>query len=585
MFGDKPIPTGSVQELIVQLLDRGYDRAVAPLVRNITTGVTSGVVAQRLAELEAEAARLAADGQRLAPDNPVLRALTADLEPVLRRAAGRLDGVAPEIQQQAGSTADTIQRQLALPGISPEQMEVMGFQWNTPSPEALDALIGYTEGSAWAEQIAYYGDGILDVINRQATVGYVAGWNPRKTARMILETTQALPQHRAQTMARTLQMTSHRDATALVQQQNAHILEEQIRIAALDDRTCLACIALHGERYPLGVRIDDHHQGRCTSVGVVKGRELNVQSGEDWFAGLSDERQLAIAGPGKYEALKRGQATLRDFVWQYDDPVFGQMVGEASLKGLALRGGGRSEPAAEPRVATGEFLADGTQRSHQGAKEGYSTARRSDYLPVAEFDAWEAGLSAAERDAIMGWAHNDYDEFRRIALVIDEQGRDIAYAGIGDETRTRYERFEEAIRRGTPYRGVSYRGIAIRDWGGTAEDWANQEYPIGSQHRWNQWASMTTDPGVALEFVQNTQLDLFLQNDIRNAPGVIFEIVSTSNSFLGGTARIRESEALLHQGVTLRVESVSQQVYTRGSEDGTEKKRMTVIQLREVLGG
>jgi hypothetical protein len=54
-----------------------------------------------------------------------------------------------------------------------------------------------------------------------------------------------------------------------------------------------------------------------------------VLTGEQWYNGMTDVQQQKLAGPGAWEGLKSGKATLRDFVQGYDDPVFGEMVREA----------------------------------------------------------------------------------------------------------------------------------------------------------------------------------------------------------------------------------------------------------------
>ena len=59
------------------------------------------------------------------------------------------------------------------------------------------------------------------------------------------------------------------------------------------------------------------------------------QTGPEWFAGLSPERQAQQASflrsPGKLNAYRDG-TPLADFVGHHEDPVFGWQVIEQSLK-------------------------------------------------------------------------------------------------------------------------------------------------------------------------------------------------------------------------------------------------------------
>lgn len=326
----------SPSELIASLLDRGYAQATRQVVQSIAN--MSPVVTQRLADLEIEAQRLSEAGERLRPDNPVLRALMADLEPQLRRNAAMIEAVAPDLQSSASEAAGTIQRQLALPGFSDEALRVIGIAWNVPDPEAVAALVDYVNRAEFRSLINDFLPNVQQVVINQAIRGIAEGWSPLKTAREIVRMTQSVPLAQAQTMMRTLQLTSYRDATVAHQVANADIVDEVIRIAALDRRTCLACVALHGTKLQVGERVNDHHNGRCTSVVKVRGRELTVQTGEDWFNSLPIERQREQSGfattPAKFRAFQDGAVRLNDFVQPYKDDVFGDMVREASLKGV-----------------------------------------------------------------------------------------------------------------------------------------------------------------------------------------------------------------------------------------------------------
>jgi hypothetical protein len=82
-------PTNRIGDLTRQLLDRGYEQATRQTLNAIGSSVGTGIIRQRLGELDAEVARLVAAGERLNPTNPVLRALLADLDTELTRMAAR----------------------------------------------------------------------------------------------------------------------------------------------------------------------------------------------------------------------------------------------------------------------------------------------------------------------------------------------------------------------------------------------------------------------------------------------------------------------------------------------------------------
>jgi hypothetical protein len=333
-------------ELIAELIDGGYERATEATIRAILRGSNSGVIKKRLAELKDEAIRLADDGKRLTTDNPVLRALFADMDDVLANNRALIANSGVELQETAVDAAMAINRQLALPGISDAQLAQLGVRWNSADPEVINELVGFVENPAWADELAKYGDDVAKVIREQAITGVANGWGPVRIANAITRRIQGLPssgdvarvagvsESQAVNMMRTLQMQSFRSAQTINRMQNADILDSQIRIAALDDRTCLACISLHGETLEINERIDDHHQGRCTSIPVVKGRPRSVQSGQEWWDGLSPSQQLGNRSGASVRSLQDGATTLPEFVLPYEDKVFGDMLRENSLKGV-----------------------------------------------------------------------------------------------------------------------------------------------------------------------------------------------------------------------------------------------------------
>lgn len=345
----QPRGGGRLSQLVSRLLDRDFNREALPVLRAISRTTNSGQIARRMKELDDEVARLVAAGEtRLRPDNPVLRTLVRDLEAAMRGNVLLLDGVSEPLQESGVTAAPQVQRAAATAGLNPGMAARVRAAWNVPDPEAVARLVGYAGSDAWEKQLRDYGKDVPRIIADQATRGIVQGWSPRRTAVRIRELAENLPAHRAATLARTLQLTSYRDATAATQEANRDIARRVVRIATLDQRTCLSCVSAHGDVLWDGQgsapvrRVNDHHSGRCTSVVIVKGRSTAIRSGEDWFNSLPRGERNKMAAlrnsPGKRAALDRGEVSLRDFRQPYDDAVFGQMLREASLRDAKGRG-------------------------------------------------------------------------------------------------------------------------------------------------------------------------------------------------------------------------------------------------------
>jgi SPP1 gp7 family putative phage head morphogenesis protein len=161
------------------------------------------------------------------------------------------------------------------------------------------------------------------------------GLGPIQVAKNVRHFAEEMPKYAAERLTRTLQITSYRDAETAQTAANDGVIDYKIRIAALDDKTCLSCIELHGSVMKPDERVDDHYNGRCTSIYSVKGQNLQIQKGSDWFNGLSPERQAQqrsfVNNQAKFRAFQDG-VPLSDFVGTHTDDVFGNQFVEMSLK-------------------------------------------------------------------------------------------------------------------------------------------------------------------------------------------------------------------------------------------------------------
>lgn len=318
-----------IRELLSRLLDGGYNQAIGPVIAAYTR--ENPLLKKRLADFQAEAQRLADLGQTFSYDNPIARALLADLADALRREREAMNQAAGNIQQTGIKAGEQAARKLTF--LDFNQREI-GVVWNQPDPRAIAQVVSYASGSAWQSELDKFQGGITGRVNEIMIRGIIGGKNPLTIAREISQVVDTMPRYAINNLMRTMQLTAYRDATNMSYLANADKLDYQIRIAALDGRCCMACVALHGTRLEIGQRVTDHHQGRCTSIAVVKGYERTVQSGSDWFEGLSQERQQKQMGMAAWQAWQAGDVTLADFAQKYTDSVFGEMVKEASLKGL-----------------------------------------------------------------------------------------------------------------------------------------------------------------------------------------------------------------------------------------------------------
>lgn len=325
-------------------LNQGFEDTTRSVVRAITKSSNSGIINQRLNELIAEAKLLAEAGKKIEADNAILTALFSNMDDTIAANVDRIRLAAGGLQGDAFSVADLANRQLMLEGFDEATRTLISAQWNRVDPQVMEALVGYVDNAAWEQQLAQYGDDVVQQIRDIAINGPLEGWGPNRVANAIVNSVQGkaggagFPQSQAENLMRTLQGQSFRTAQTINRVANADILEPgdkgQLRLSALEpSRSCLACVALHGTYLPFDQRVDDHHRGLCTSIPLLSGRPRTIETGQEWWDKRTPAQQLAQAGPANFAALESGAMTLPDYVQPYHDPVFGDMLRQSSLSG------------------------------------------------------------------------------------------------------------------------------------------------------------------------------------------------------------------------------------------------------------
>jgi len=138
--------------------------------------------------------------------------------------------------------------------------------------------------------------------------------------------------NRALTIARTEQLRAYRTA-ATEQMKASGVVEGWIWRSALQDRTCLACLAMDGQQFSLDEELTDHPNGRCFKQPIIKGlTPIAAKSGAEWFSQQSEETQRAMMGPKRYEAWKAGAFEFIELARRSESDVWGPSVRVAGIE-------------------------------------------------------------------------------------------------------------------------------------------------------------------------------------------------------------------------------------------------------------
>lgn len=182
--------------------------------------------------------------------------------------------------------------------------------WNRLPTSAVESMVGtLQDGSPLRDLLNALPNDAGAVVADRLVQGLALGKNPRSIAREIRK---GLGENlvRALRISRTEVMRSYREATRQSYQANSDVVAGWVWLSALNERTCPACWAMHGTEHKLDERLDDHPQGRCTMVPLFKGETKVVPTGVEEFEKLTDEKKLAVLGPGKLVAYRRKWLTL-----------------------------------------------------------------------------------------------------------------------------------------------------------------------------------------------------------------------------------------------------------------------------------
>lgn len=252
---------------------------------------------------------------------------TRDFAALLRNEAGGLQDRAVLI----GSDGALEMTQKTSGGFGAE----IAAAWNRVAPEALVALIGYVDGEAFRDRTAMFGDNAAENISDVILTSVAQGKNPRALAG-ILTSWFSVPYAWADNMARTVQLYSYRMANHASYSANADVLDGWVWSATLDSRVCLSCVSQHGTVHKLTETLNDHHRGRCAPVPLVKGTRWidTMQTGPDWFEGLDEGIQQQMMGAAMWNAWNDGAVQWSEMSQPYQDPIYGEMLREASVKGV-----------------------------------------------------------------------------------------------------------------------------------------------------------------------------------------------------------------------------------------------------------
>lgn len=218
-----------------------------------------------------------------------------------------------------------------------------GVVFRALSPDVVETLLGFlaADSPLWERLKLLAGERSKDMA-AMILDGIMRGRGPRSTAAAIRKAL-GIGLSDSLRMMRTIQLYTYREASRATYVQNRDVVTGWVWWARLvkggvpDGLVCASCIAMHGTLHAVEETLNDHHNGRCIALPLTAGRrvtDLVSESGADWFTRQDEAYQRMVLGQGKFEAWKAGKFDFSALSVERDDPVYGSMRYEATLKSL-----------------------------------------------------------------------------------------------------------------------------------------------------------------------------------------------------------------------------------------------------------
>lgn len=237
---------------------------------------------------------------------------------------GRLQRILGQVKDEAGKFGTVVQGEVdnirlqaiqagvdnaiglidaSLPPLTPElRKQVLTSLTRLPT-DAIEAASGMfgKDSPLIAKLQDDFGIAVADQVEMHIVDGIALGMNPRTIAAALSRNLQAdlgTGLGWVLTTVRTAQIKSYQTANHATYLANSRIVPEWTWVAALDDRTCMSCVAMHGTVHPVTETLNDHHNGRCLISGeTVKTKRGNIKI-EDVMIG-----DFVLTHSGKYRKV------------------------------------------------------------------------------------------------------------------------------------------------------------------------------------------------------------------------------------------------------------------------------------------
>lgn len=247
------------------------------------------------------------------------------------------------LQENAVKMARRSAKELILATAS--DINAVGLTFNRLSTEAAENIAALARAGQPLKDVLSKGNYIsINSVTNKLISGVAAGVNPRQVTRDLINEGLALNFQHALLVTRDQHMRAYRTAT-MQAYKSSGVVTRYRRLAAKNDRTCLACLALDGEEFALDDFMPLHPQDRCTLLPVITGlgpvlQPVKFETGEEWFKRQAEDYQRKALGPGRFKLWQEGGFSFKQLVTVKNNDIWGPGAQVTTLRDLRRGLGG-----------------------------------------------------------------------------------------------------------------------------------------------------------------------------------------------------------------------------------------------------
>lgn len=251
---------------------------------------------------------------------------------------------AAKYNEDAAGKIEEYQRRAAQLGIDAANAAIeaggtgpLSAAWNRINVSAVEAMIGVAgDGSPLYMLLAKDYGSAVDSLVEALISGIASGKGVKDIVAEMVEGF-GIGLDRAILIARTETQRAYRMGST-EQYRESGVVTGFMRLVKKEG-ACLGCLLLDGEVFETADELDDHPNGRCTAIPIVRGVDPPTwEKGPEWLKNQPEARQREIMGDARYALWKSG-VPLEAMAEKHVDEVWGASPRPTPISQLSVISG------------------------------------------------------------------------------------------------------------------------------------------------------------------------------------------------------------------------------------------------------